>query len=478
MNQVYEFGPFCLDPRNELLACGARRIHLTAKAYATLLLLVERAGSLVTKDEILAKVWPSGFIEPSNLTQTIYMLRKALNGGGAQFIETVPGRGYRFTCAVRLVNLNGVSVPSAELPSLARPSSRTRVATVAHRLAWVIAAVLALGASVSPQSLGHQRHDIAVNPQAQRDYVLGRHYWSERSDSGLSQGLHYFKAAVALDPNYAAAYSGLADTYSILGMESAMWGASSSRSHYMQLAAAAARRALALDPDSAEGHSSMAMIYENVGLSYQQAAMREYQTSLALDDKYATAHEWYSWLLFDRGNRDEALRQMARARDLDPLSPIIYFASANEFYYARKFKESSEQWQLGISILPDSEEGYLGAGLADEQLGQSQRAQRELEHALALAPKDPDALSALAHVYGRAHHAAMAQRLLDRITAIKPIPAYDVALVKEALGQQDQAVRWLAIAKAKHDMNLESFALDPRMDNLRRIVPKYVANNA
>ena len=103
MSQIYEFEPFRLNVRAGRLTRANQEIHLTAKGYATLLFLVERAGSLVSKEELLAHLWPEGFVEPANLTQTVYVLRKKLDDADALIIKTEPGRGYRFAAPVRAI---------------------------------------------------------------------------------------------------------------------------------------------------------------------------------------------------------------------------------------------------------------------------------------------------------------------------------------------------------------------------------------
>jgi DNA-binding winged helix-turn-helix (wHTH) protein/tetratricopeptide (TPR) repeat protein len=464
VSHVYAFGPFRLDLQNESLSRGSKPIHLTAKAYSVLRLLVEHSERLVPKEEILKLIWPDGFVEPANLTQTVYVLRKALDDRDAKLIETVPGRGYRLAARVERQSLI-----SGAPRSRATPSTQTRAAV---HVAWLAGLFLAVGAVGGSDVVANHVPVVSMDPRVQRDYLLGRHYWNERSIPSIKLGLRYFKQALAIDPNNALVHSGLADSYSALAYYS---GWDKSR---FEMSRAEALKAVALDPQAAEGHASLAFVDSFLGPTYLPEVAREFQRSIALDGRYATAHEWYSWFLFNHGDAKGALVQMARARDLDPTSPIINFALANQLYYLRKYKEASEQWHLGISILPDSEEGYYGAGLSDEQAGDEPRAERELQRALTFAPNDPDVLGALAHVYVRAGQTKKGLALLSRISVMRPAPAYEIALVETALGQQDAAVQWLGVAEKQRDMNLVEFSLDPRMDKLRRNMTRYVARNA
>jgi DNA-binding winged helix-turn-helix (wHTH) protein/Tfp pilus assembly protein PilF len=467
VSHVYAFGPFRLDPQNESLSRGAQPIHLTSKAYSVLRMLVERGDRLVTKDEILESVWPDGFVEPANLTQTIYVLRKALDDRGGKLIETVPNRGYRLALPV---TLDIVALPARRANALRSSHART-----ALHVAWLAALFLAVGAVGGSDLTATRMQAISTDPRVQRDYVLGRHYWNERTISSIQLGMHYFKQALALAPSNARAHSGLADSYSALAYY-APW--SPLRKQRLELSRAEAQKAIALDPQAAEGHASLAFADSLIGPTHMLESAREYQRALALDDHYATAHEWYSWFLFRTGDEKGALRQMAQARDLDPLSPVINFALANQLYYTHRYKESTEQWQLAISIFPNSTQGYYGAGLSEEQLGDERRAEQEFQRALTMDPNDPEILGALAHVYVRAGQTQKALALLARMSAMHPKPAYEIALVEAALGQQVEAVQWLAVAQSQHDENMAEFDLDPRMDKLRHNLTRYIANNA
>jgi DNA-binding winged helix-turn-helix (wHTH) protein/tetratricopeptide (TPR) repeat protein len=469
VSHVYAFGPFSLDPQNELLLHGSRSIHLTSKAHSTLGLLVERAGQLVSKEEILAAVWPDGFVEPANLTQTIYMLRRALDDGGAELIETIPGKGYRFNAAVRVVARPAPAVHAKADGLVSQP------ARWAAHIAWVAALCVAIVAVAGLYADRPQRQAPPQNPEVSRDYRLGRYYWNERTISSLNLGIHYFKAALALDPKFGLAHSGLADSYSTL-VYYLPW--SSQAVPRLNAALREARAAIALDPNGAEGHASLAFADELRGPTYVPEAAREFERSIALNPAYATAHEWYSWFLFKHGHVDGALNQMAQARDLDPVSPAINFAQASQLYFARHYKSASDQWQLAISLLPNSVEGYYGAGLTDDELGDESRAVQEFDRALTIDPGNPDILGALARAYARSGQQEQAIHLLARLRSMKPVPAYEIAVVEETLGERAAAVGWLAVAQSEHDENMINFDVDPRMDDLRRDIARYLEPNA
>ncbi|MDQ6780396.1 MAG: tetratricopeptide repeat protein [Candidatus Eremiobacteraeota bacterium] len=376
---------------------------------------------------------------------------------GKSYIDTIAGRGYRFVAPVRAYETDAPAAASI-VP--------IRVVRRPRPTAWPFAALAIVAAltlhSSAPSSVTPR---VAVSPQAQRYYILGRHYWSERTSSGLRQGLRYFQSALHINPSFAQAYSGLADSYSAMGYYA---DGVTQRRHYYDLSEDAARRAIAIDPSSAEAHASLAFVV-HLRRKHVAEAGREFEQSIALNPEYATAREWYSWFLYSHNRPDEALAQMSKARDLDPLSPIINYALGYQLFYQRRFKESAAQWHQTISIAPFSDTSYYGAGLADEQTGQLALALSELRRAYALQPKDPDIMGALAHVYATTRHVQEAQRLLKRIARMTPMPAYNMAVVSAALGKQDAALKWLRIAKAEHDPTLESFFdMDPRFDRLRK----------
>jgi len=138
LKQSYEFGPFQLDPKNRILLRDRQSVPLTPKVFDTLLLLVERSGQLVLKDELMQAIWPDSFVEESNLTQTVFMVRKALGetGGDQRYIMTVPGHGYRFVAAVKPLREN--EQPEALAAADQQAEGVLEVERTAIRWTWII----------------------------------------------------------------------------------------------------------------------------------------------------------------------------------------------------------------------------------------------------------------------------------------------------------------------------------------------------
>src|SRR5262249_2616452 len=158
-----------------------------------------------------------------------------------------------------------------------------------------------------------------VNPEAYVSYLKGRYFWNKRTTDGLRTALAYFNQAIEEDPSYAQAYSGLADTYALLG--DWQYGVMTAK-EALPKAKAAATRALELDNTLGEAHNSLAFVLDGFDWDFA-AAEKEFQRALELNPGYATAHHWYAWHLSLMGRNREAIDEMKKAQNLDPLSLII-----------------------------------------------------------------------------------------------------------------------------------------------------------
>jgi TolB-like protein/DNA-binding winged helix-turn-helix (wHTH) protein len=174
----------------------------------------------------------------------------------------------------------------------------------------------------------------AVHPEAYHSYLRGRYYWNKRTSEGFQKAIVEFDAAIATDPRFARAYAGLADSYYLIGFYSDIPFRDA-----MMKARAAAERALELDPDLAEAHTSLAVILAYFEWDFE-GADREFRRALQLDPSYPTGHHWYGIYLFDMGRMDEAVREVLRAVASDPLSVIINTDLALTYYHARRYERS------------------------------------------------------------------------------------------------------------------------------------------
>ena len=175
-------------------------------------------------------------------------------------------------------------------------------------------------------------------------YLQGRYYWNRRTVDDFKTAIPYFQKAIEIDPNFALAYSGLADSYGLMGV----YGGPPA----FPQAKAAALKALALDDNLAEAHGSFGqyLIDHEYNLA---AAEREFKRAIELNPNYASAYQWYAELLYHSGRFEESQKQAQRAVELDPLSRIINSVFARVFLYARRFDEAIAIFKKNIELNPD-----------------------------------------------------------------------------------------------------------------------------
>jgi len=301
---------------------------------------------------------------------------------------------------------------------------------------------------------------------AYQDYLRGRYFWNKRTEDGFRRAVSYFNAAIERDPSYALAYAGLADTYSLMSDYSIV-----PPREAMPKARAAAERALALDANLAEAHTSLAFVRMAYDWKWEEAG-RDFERALELNPNYATAHQWYASYLVQVGRHGEALSEIKRAQELDPLSSIISANAGLYLYYARQYERAVEQLRKTLEV--DEHFGvarlYLGYAYL-QQPGREAEAVAEFQKARDLMGEDPETLSALGHAYAAAGRRAEAQKILEQLrerAARAYVSPYFVAAVYAGLGESDRAFEWLEKSYADRHPGMILLKSDPRFDALRR----------
>jgi DNA-binding winged helix-turn-helix (wHTH) protein/TolB-like protein len=639
VRHLYEFGPFQLDPPERLLLCDGQPVPMTPKAFDLLVVLVEKGGHLLEKDELLKTVWPGSFVEEGNLSVTVSFLRKALNDdrGLHKYIETVSKRGYRFVADVR-----EVGELESMLPPLQRDESRgtgeenkaqeqrspvaPKSATIApgRILRWssLLLAALGLGTllilvkviprreggtaqvqglvpirsvavlpfqtlgskggeeylglemadalitrlantgkiivrptsaiqkyageELSPQAAGQEQGVDAVldgriqreadrvrltvqlirvrdgvqlwgesfdreftnifaledalservaqsirlkltgeesrrftkrstgRPDAYEAYVKGRYFWNKRTDKGLKKGLEYFRQAITLDPMFAEAYVGVADSYGTLGLYAVL-----PPKEAFPAAKEAAKRALEMDDGLAEAHATLGFIYFYYDWNGADAA-NEFRRALADNPNYAMAHSWYGESLAATGRYPEAVAEAQRALEDDPLSLIIGSNAGWTLSLAGKTDQAIEILRKAIEIDPSFPRTHYRLGRAYEQKKSYDMAISELEQAVSLSGGDACYKGSLGHAYAISGNTNQARKVLQELeerVGQPYVPAYAIGLVYAGLGDNDHAISWLqkayedrstSIAFLKLDPELSSLHSDPRFEQLSR----------
>jgi TolB-like protein/DNA-binding winged helix-turn-helix (wHTH) protein len=302
-----------------------------------------------------------------------------------------------------------------------------------------------------------------TRPEAYEAYLKGRYYWNKRTAEGMQKAEHYFQQATENDPTYAAAYSGLADCNSGL-----TWHGFKSPADALPKAYAAARKAVEIDPQSAEAHASLGLV-----LSHRwdwARAEAEFRRALELDPQYANAHHWYGDYLSIRRRHVEALAEARRALELDPLNLMIGTWVALRYYQARDYSRTIERARNSVEL--DSNfaaahlllgEGYVQAGLHSESVS-------ELKRAASLSGDSPlytaQVAVALAAA-GRKREALRIAHELETISRKRYVSPYGLAQIYATLNSNEDTFKWLQAAYNDRAVWMEYLAVDPIFDRYR-----------
>jgi TolB-like protein/DNA-binding winged helix-turn-helix (wHTH) protein/Tfp pilus assembly protein PilF len=320
--------------------------------------------------------------------------------------------------------------------------------------------------NLTPEEQQRLASTRTVSGESYENYLKGRYYWNKRSQEGLTKGIEYFQLAIEKDPNYALAYAGLADCYSIIG--SAIVGTVPSQD-VAPKAKAAAVKALQLDNTLAEAQTSLATVRFNYDWDWAGAA-NGFQRSIELNPSYATAYQRYSLYLMAMGRTNESLAQMSRARELDPLSISMNFSLGWRLYMARKYDQAIEQLQNTLEMDPNFALPRMVLGQAYEQKNAYPQALSELQKAVGISHDSPQMLGALGHAYGASGNRSEAEKVLAKLmeqSKKQYVSPFYVAIVYVGLGENDKAVDWLERAYRDRSNAIVFSKVDPQLDPLR-----------
>jgi TolB-like protein/Tfp pilus assembly protein PilF len=310
--------------------------------------------------------------------------------------------------------------------------------------------------ALSPQAQAQRASRRPVNPEAFDAYLRGRYFWNKRTQDGLEQAISYFDQAIQKDPGYAAAYAGLADTYLLLGELDFR-----PRPATFPLARAAAEKALALDSGLAEAYASLGAL-DHVEHHYAESE-REFRRALELNPGYATAHQWYAELLVDPSSAperpqrrlDEAVAEIKRAQELDPLSLIINTQVGYVLSFAGRNDEAIEQLRKAVDLDPNFYITRCDLAVAYLQKGMYPEAITEFQKCSELRKPAPERdLTLLATVYALSGQKEEARRILKKQEqSSKPsdVPNFELALAYYASGEKETGLRWVKKACAAHE---------------------------
>ena len=251
-----------------------------------------------------------------------------------------------------------------------------------------------------------------ANPEAYQDYLKGRYWWNKGTKAGFDKGIEYFHQAIAMDPTYARAYSGLADCYSSLAGS----GLIPSKEGYLR-AKDAALKALALDDTLAEAHTSLALIKTSYDWDWS-GADKEFQRAIELNPGSAPAHRLHAVGLWQTGRVDAAIAESKRTLTLDPLSLADNLTLGLEFFLARQYDNAIEQERKVLELDPNFGNAYYFRGMAYLKKSMFNEAMADFEKLVAIAPASPGAVTALGYGYALTGRRTEAQRALDKLSEL------------------------------------------------------------
>jgi TolB-like protein/Tfp pilus assembly protein PilF len=317
---------------------------------------------------------------------------------------------------------------------------------------------------VTPQEQVRFAHARPVSPEAHEAYLKGRYYWNLRTEEGLKKGIEYFQQAIEKDPGYALAYAGLADSYAVMSA----WNLMAPKEGYPR-AKAAAFKALEMDETLAEAHVSLGDARYVYDWDWA-GAEKEYIRAIELNPGYATAHQWYAEYLSRMGRHNEAIAELKRARELDPLSLMSNAVGGFIFVCARRYDEAIAQCRRTLELNAGFYPAHLNLGWAYEQKKLYDEAITEYQKAKALQEGNPYLAADLARGYAAAGKRTEALKIVSNLRELskqKYVSPYKVAQIYTVLGDFHQASVWLEKAYDERSYDLTYAKVDPTFDPMR-----------
>jgi serine/threonine-protein kinase len=333
------------------------------------------------------------------------------------------------------------------------------ISTLQNQLAQAITQVT--GTRLTQQEQERLARAHTVNPEAHQLYLKGRSHLEKRNKEDIKKAIDYFDQAMVKDPRYAMAYVGLANAY-ILGD-----GALPSEVS-MLIARLAATNALSFDNNLADAHTSLAVVHMLSDWDWP-ATEREFRQAIDLQSSNATAHHWYAEYLTAMGRHEEAISEIKRAQELDPLSVIIKRDVGLHYYYAGDYDEAITQLRNTLNSDPNYALTHRLLGLAYAEKAMFTQAIEGLQKAVDLDPTSHNQ-AMLGYGYALSGQRGEAQRILDSLNKLsgeKHVPAHLFCVIYSALGDKDRAFDWMEKSFAERAVFQVYLKVTPTVKNLR-----------
>ncbi|MBI1803429.1 MAG: protein kinase [Ignavibacteria bacterium] len=318
------------------------------------------------------------------------------------------------------------------------------------------------------QLMGDEKRSVekeaTQNLEAYNLYLKGRYFLGKRTEDGLKKAIEFFQQAVEKDTAYAIAYAGLADSYTLLALLEFL----PPREAFPK-AKAAAEKAIMIDPSIAEAHASLGVVRFQYDWDWP-AAEQEYTRAIALKKNYGTAHHYYADFLKGMGRFDQALSEIKKAQELDPLSLAINTGLGHVLYLSRHYDQAIEQYRRTLEMDPNFLQARLWFGRPYLQKKMYKEAISELQAAVQLSGNSTIACAMLGHAYAAAGNKKEALKMLDELTKRSEhqyVPSYWIGMIYIGFGDKDKAFAWLDKAYDERSAWLAWLKVEPRFDTLR-----------
>src|SRR5262249_40328370 len=317
---------------------------------------------------------------------------------------------------------------------------------------------------LSPESSATMVRKQTQDPEAYNLYLRGYHYINQMTPATLARALDCFRRATSIDPTYALAWAGIADSYS-----SRLFSSDTRPSEVSDHARAAAEQALKYGATSRDAHQAAATVQFLFDWDWP-AAEKNLRRAIALDPSFVHAYWLLAHTLTLQARHDQALAEAQHAREIDPLNPLIHSMAAHVAFCAREYETAARYAREALLSEPDYWIGYLQLGQATQQMGQTSQALEALAEASRLSNGNSKPVSLSTYMLalsGRVSEAREVLSTLEQLSRTRYVPPYAIALVYSGLNDDDTAFQWLEHALAERDVHLIYLPFDPKWDRLR-----------